>query len=108
MAAMQLDAYFSRPDALTYKEVARRIAAPDAAQVRQWAHKYAGRKASPKYAAAIERELYPHVTCEEVRDDLPWSRIPDPEWPNPKGRPVVDPCAPVKKRPQRAGQKEKA
>lgn len=106
---MQLDAYFRSPDSLPYTEVARRISCPDPAQVRQWAHKYAGRRPGLKYACALERELYPHVTCEELLADVPWFRIPDPSWPNPKGRPVIDPLQPQQRKktkkvaPQSAG-----
>lgn len=30
------------------------------------------------------------VTCEILRPDVAWSRIPDPSWPHPAGRPVID------------------
>lgn len=32
------------------------------------------------------------VRVEEMRSDAPWARVPDPNWPHPKGRPVLDPC----------------
>lgn len=38
--------------------------------------------------AAIEEATRGVSTVEENRDDLNWSRIPDPTWPHPKGRPV--------------------
>lgn len=30
------------------------------------------------------------ATCEEMRPDIAWVRVPDPTWPNPAGRPLVD------------------
>ena len=30
------------------------------------------------------------VTCEELRPDVTWFRVPDENWPNPAGRPLVD------------------
>lgn len=30
------------------------------------------------------------VTCEELRPDVTWHRVPDANWPNPAGRPLVD------------------
>ena len=29
-------------------------------------------------------------TCEQLRPDLCWIRIPDAEWPHPEGRPLPD------------------
>lgn len=45
---------------------------------------------------AIERATDGVVTCEELRPDEPWRRIPDKNWPNPKGRPVLDFAAAAK------------
>lgn len=39
---------------------------------------------------AIERATSCAVTCEELRSDVSWVRVPDPTWPHPKGRPLVD------------------
>ncbi len=39
---------------------------------------------------AIEKATGGAVTCEELRPDLTWSRIPDKSWPNKNGRPVLD------------------
>jgi hypothetical protein len=39
---------------------------------------------------AIERATSGAVTCETLRPDVTWSRIPDPSWPHPAGRPVID------------------
>lgn len=33
------------------------------------------------------------VACEELRPDVRWARIADPEWPNPLGRPCIDVAA---------------
>lgn len=38
----------------------------------------------------VEKVTNGEVTCEELRPDLNWVRIPDASWPNPKGRPLVD------------------
>lgn len=37
---------------------------------------------------AIERAT--GVTVEELRPDVRWHRVPDPHWPNPAGRPLID------------------
>lgn len=39
---------------------------------------------------AVERALYPQVTCDKLRPDVSWVRVPDPEWPHPNGRPCID------------------
>ena len=39
---------------------------------------------------AIERATSGAVTAEVLRPDVAWSRIPDPSWPHPAGRPVID------------------
>ena len=39
---------------------------------------------------AIERATSGAVTVEVLRPDVAWSRIPDPSWPHPAGRPVID------------------
>jgi len=41
---------------------------------------------------AIERATEGRVTVEELRPDLAgrWHRIPDPAWPHPQGRPLLD------------------
>jgi DNA-binding transcriptional regulator YdaS (Cro superfamily) len=44
---------------------------------------------------AIEQALKGMVTCEELRSDVAWARIPDPAWPHPAGRPVIDVARPV-------------
>lgn len=44
---------------------------------------------------AIERATSGAVTVEVLRPDAAWSRIPDPAWPHPAGRPVIDVARPV-------------
>ena len=44
----------------------------------------------PAKCPIIERLSGAQVTCEELRPDLPWARLPDPSWPHPQGRPVLD------------------
>jgi len=39
---------------------------------------------------AIERATQATVTVETLRPDVHWARIPDPAWPHPAGRPVID------------------
>lgn len=39
---------------------------------------------------AIERAVYPRTSCEQLRPDVRWVRVPDPDWPHPDGRPCVD------------------
>lgn len=40
---------------------------------------------------AIERAVQGKVLCEELRPDLSWVRVPDPDWPwHPLGRPCID------------------
>lgn len=56
---------------------------------------------------AIERAMHGRVTCEELRPDIRWTRVADPSWPHPAGRPCIDPAAPapappVKSSPKRA------
>ena len=32
---------------------------------------------------------------EELRPDVHWIRVPDPDWPHPQGRPAIDVAAPA-------------
>jgi hypothetical protein len=45
---------------------------------------------------AIERATEGRFTCEQLRPDVNWTRVPDPEWPHPDGRPCIDVAAPAK------------
>jgi DNA-binding transcriptional regulator YdaS (Cro superfamily) len=42
----------------------------------------------------IERATEGSVTCEEMRGDVRWARVPDPLWPHQEGRPTIDVAAP--------------
>lgn len=44
----------------------------------------------PERCPIIERATSGAVPCETLRPDVRWSRIPDPTWPHPAGRPVID------------------
>ena len=50
----------------------------------------------PSRCPSIERATDGRVTCEELRPDVRWHRIPDPAWPHPGGRPLLDVAAPLK------------
>lgn len=52
-------------------------------------------KPPPDRCPAIERATSGRVTCEELRPDVRWQRIPDPAWPHPNGRPCIDVAAPA-------------
>ena len=63
------------------------------AAVSQWV---AGvRQVPPDRCPAIERATQGAVAVETLRSDVQWSRIPDPAWPHPAGRPVIDVARPV-------------
>lgn len=50
-----------------------------------------GWKAVPdRHCPTIERETKGVWTCEVIRPDLVWRRVPDSEWPHPDGRPLMD------------------
>jgi len=53
------------------------------------------RPTPPDRCPAIERATEGRVTCEELRPDVHWQRVPDPAWPHPGGRPCIDVAAPV-------------
>ena len=42
----------------------------------------------------IERTSRGLRTCEEMRPDVRWQRVVDPDWPHPLGRPCIDVAAP--------------
>lgn len=44
---------------------------------------------------AIERATEGRVTCEALRPDVRWQRVPDAAWPHPGGRPCIDVAAPA-------------
>lgn len=53
------------------------------------------RKAPLERYPAIEKALQGAATCEQLRPDVRWMRMPDPTWPHPAGRPVIDVARPV-------------
>lgn len=59
------------------------------------AHGYRHRGIPPERCPLIERATAGAHTVEALRPDAPWSRIPDPSWPHPSGRPVIDVARPV-------------
>lgn len=65
------------------------------------AHSYRKRGIPAERCPAIERATQGAVAVETLRSDVQWSRIPDPAWPHPAGRPVIDVA-----RPQVAAQEE--
>jgi Putative antitoxin of bacterial toxin-antitoxin system, YdaS/YdaT len=46
----------------------------------------------PERCPELERAVSGRVTCEQMRPDVRWSRVPDADWPHPAGRPVIDPA----------------
>lgn len=54
----------------------------------------------------IERATGGQVTCEELSPLKPWHRIPDPTWPHPNGRPVLDFAAAAKEAQQTGAQED--
>jgi DNA-binding transcriptional regulator YdaS (Cro superfamily) len=45
---------------------------------------------------AIERGSEGRHSCEQIRPDVAWLRVPDPEWPwHPEGRPCIDVARPA-------------
>ena len=54
------------------------------------------RPTPPDRCPAIERATEGRVTCEELRPDVAWQRIPDPIWPHAGGRPCIDVAAPLR------------
>jgi len=61
--------------------------------VGQWA--LDGRPVPLDRAVEIEQVLEAQITCNELRPDARWVRIPDPSWPHPGGRPLLDVATPV-------------
>lgn len=53
------------------------------------------RPVPPERCLAIERFTDGQVAVEQMRPDLRWIRVPDPNWPNAKGRPCIDVIGPA-------------
>ena len=51
------------------------------------------RQTPPDRCPDIERATEGRITCEELRPDVRWQRVPDPLWPHPDGRPCIDVAA---------------
>jgi DNA-binding transcriptional regulator YdaS (Cro superfamily) len=77
---MDLKRYLSQPGAMSAAELARRIGV-EGAQVRQWAHGYAGRRAGPANCVAIEDATNGAVMRWDLRPE-DWHLI----WPELVGR----------------------
>lgn len=60
--------------------------------VAQWVH--GERPVPPNRCAEIELHTGSAVTCDELRQDITWSRVTDAAWPHPLGRPCIDIAAP--------------
>lgn len=87
---MDLDQYLSRPDAESMAALARALGC-NADQVRQWRDATDGRRPSPARCVQLERVSGGLMTCEHLRPDLDWLRVPDKRWQwHRKGRPVLD------------------
>lgn len=54
-----------------------------------------GGRIPPDRCPDLERATQGRVTCETLRPDVRWQRVPDPAWPHPQGRPCIDVAAPV-------------
>ena len=48
----------------------------------------------PDRCSEIERRTEGKFTCEAMRPDVRWIRVPDAAWPHPEGRPCIDVAAP--------------
>ncbi|MGL4526326.1 MAG: Cro/CI family transcriptional regulator [Aestuariivirga sp.] len=79
--------YF-QPRTGRYAAVARALGVSESL-VMQWAR---GKPAPHERCPQIEQATQGAVTCEEMRADLSWMRVPDESWPwHPGGRPLFDP-----------------
>jgi DNA-binding transcriptional regulator YdaS (Cro superfamily) len=99
---MNLVDYLSAPGAMSISQLVDAKVAKNVGVISQWRSQWQGRRPSPENAAAMEAVTAKHaqeagldpatkVTCEELRPDINWTRIPDPEWPwHPGGRPVQE------------------
>lgn len=61
--------------------------------VSQWSVGH--RPVAAEKCVLIERATQGAHTVEALRPDVAWSRIADPSWPHPAGRPVIDVARPV-------------
>lgn len=49
-----------------------------------------GGRIPPERCPDLERWKQGAITCEQMRPDVRWQRVPDPAWPHPQGRPCID------------------
>lgn len=54
-----------------------------------------GGRIPPDRCPDIERSTEGRATCEQMRPDVRWQRVADPDWPHPQGRPCIDVAAPI-------------
>lgn len=74
---MTLDDYLNQPGAMSATDLGRRIGLQNADHLRAWRHGYGGRKPSPKFCVAIERETAGAVTRQDLRPEDYWLHWPD-------------------------------
>lgn len=48
------------------------------------------RPTPPERCPDIERATGGKVTCDALRPDVTWARVPDASWPHSAGRPTID------------------
>ncbi|WP_412479891.1 transcriptional regulator [Azonexus sp. IMCC34839] len=84
---MDLKTFLSRSSKTKAAAIARFIGVTPAF-ISQW--KKGVRPIPDGRCPAIELATSGQVTCEELRPDIRWVRLPDPEWPHKDGRPLVD------------------
>jgi DNA-binding transcriptional regulator YdaS (Cro superfamily) len=66
----------------------------------QWAQRDGRRQVPVERCPSIERATEGAVTCEELRRDVTWARIPDAAWPwHKEGRPLLDVAAEPEQKP---------
>lgn len=59
-----------------------------------WQFASGARRVPADCCPAIERATRANVTCEQLRPDVRWLRVPDADWPHSGGRPCIDVAAP--------------
>ena len=72
---------------VTQSELAAALGVSKAA-ISQWLA--AGGTPPAERCPAIERATRGVRTCERLRPDMHWQRVPDADWPHPQGRPCLD------------------
>ncbi|MCR6477544.1 Cro-like transcriptional regulator [Variovorax phage VarioGold] len=87
---MNLNDYLQLPDSRSVSELRVLIKAKSEAQIRQWQHGYAGRRPNWANRVALEHATGGKVNVEEWGADCKCTRLADPAWPHPGGRPLLD------------------